>query len=142
MPLAATALLPVVLFPMAGIMSAKEVSKEFLNVRAKNIVQNCCIFKDTNFLFIGGLIVATAVEKCGLHERLALAVLSIAGSEPKRIALGFMSITALLSMFISNTATTAMMLPIGQSVVELLAKSENNQQQKNSIESGCPLLEE
>uniref|UniRef100_A0A914I5Q4 Uncharacterized protein n=1 Tax=Globodera rostochiensis TaxID=31243 RepID=A0A914I5Q4_GLORO len=118
MPIGITALLPTVLFPVMGILTARDVSHEFLN--------------DTNFLFIGGLVVASAVEKCGLHERVALRVLSLIGSEPRRVMLGFMLITAILSMFISNTATCAMMLPIGQSVI---LQFVSNSSDKNG--NGC-----
>ena len=102
-PLAITSLLPVILFPLFGIMNGKAVSSLYFN--------------DVIFLFIGGFIVALAMQKWELHKRIALVTLMIFGTKPKRILLGFMVATAFLSMWISNTATTMMMIPIVLSVI-------------------------
>uniref|UniRef100_A0A915B8K1 Solute carrier family 13 member 5 n=2 Tax=Parascaris TaxID=6254 RepID=A0A915B8K1_PARUN len=105
-PLAITALLPVVLFPIFGILDAHEVSVVYLS--------------DSNFIFVGSLIMAVAIESSNLHERIALRILLFTGSSPRWLMFGFQLSSALLSMWISNTATTAMMVPIAMAVIREL----------------------
>ncbi len=102
-PLAVTALLPIILFPATGVMSGKDVSPIYFN----HII----------FLFIGGFLVALAMERWNLHKRIALRIMMIFGVRPAGILLGFMTATWFLSMWISNTATTMMMIPIALAVV-------------------------
>ena len=108
-PLAVTSLLPVVLFPLLGIMDGKDVSATYFN----HVI----------FLFIGGFLVALAMQRWNLHRRIALKILIFAGASPGRILLGFMLATAFLSMWISNTATAMMMIPILVSVIGKLEES-------------------
>lgn len=98
-----TALLPLVLFPLLGILSSKEVAPNYTN----HLV----------FLFLGGFMIALAMEKWNFHKRIALWIISLVGVDLERIVLGFMVAAAFLSMWISNTATTMMMLPVGMAVV-------------------------
>jgi sodium-dependent dicarboxylate transporter 2/3/5 len=105
-PLAATSLLPLALFPLLGIMKPDEVSKAYIN--------------DTLFLYIGGMIIALGIERWQLHRRIALHLVSIVGVSPRRLVLGFLISTAALSMWISNTACTLMMLPIALAMLKTL----------------------
>ena len=116
-PLAVTALLPIVLYPTLGVMSGKDVAPIYFN----HII----------FLFIGGFLVALAMRKWKLHRRIALKILMIFGSKPRNILLGFMIATAFLSMWISNTATTMMMVPIALSIVYKLEELFEGNQLRN-----------
>jgi sodium-dependent dicarboxylate transporter 2/3/5 len=101
--ISATALLPIVLFPLLGI---------------KNVRETTASFGDSNiYLFFGGFLIAAALEKCKLHLRIAYAIITTIGRNPRQIILGFMVAAAFLSMWISNTATTLMMLPIGMAAI-------------------------
>lgn len=108
-PLAATSLLPVVLFPLLGIMDGKTVAATYFN----HVI----------FLFIGGFLVALAMEQWNLHKRIALRILMLTGARPASILLGFMLATAFISMWISNTATAMMMVPILISVMQKLEET-------------------
>ncbi len=102
-PIPATALLPVALFPLLGIMNGRAVAGTYFN----HII----------FLFIGGFIMALAMQRWNLHRRIALRIMLLIGTGPRRIILGFMAATAFLSMWISNTATTMMMVPIALAII-------------------------
>jgi sodium-dependent dicarboxylate transporter 2/3/5 len=102
-PIPATALLPMCLYPLLGILPMAEVTR---NYGDENI-----------FLFLGGFLIAMAMQKWNLHRRLALHIVRLIGAAPRRLVLGFMSATAFLSMWISNTATTMMMYPIALAVI-------------------------
>ena len=101
-PVSATALVPLVVLPAAGVMSAADISAPYAN--------------KTNFLFLGGLIIATALERWNLHRRIALSIIARFGRSLPGLILGFMVSTAAISMWISNSATTMMMLPIAVAV--------------------------
>lgn len=116
-PLAVTAIIPVVAFPLLGIMNGKDVSSTYFN----HII----------FLFIGGFLMALAMEKWDLHKRIALKILLLIGGGPARILFGFMLATAFLSMWISNTATAMMMVPIVLSVLLKLEEKLNKRDAGN-----------
>ncbi|HMQ07141.1 MAG TPA: SLC13 family permease [Saprospiraceae bacterium] len=102
-PIAATALLPIFLFPLTGTMDISMTTAAFGHKYV--------------FLYLGGFILAIAIEKWNLHKRIALNIIAFMGVRPSMIIMGFMVATAFLSMWISNTATSVMMLPIGMAVV-------------------------
>ncbi|OFO94405.1 DASS family sodium-coupled anion symporter [Corynebacterium sp. HMSC034H07] len=106
-PLAATALLPLVIFPLAGVGTIKDVGAPYAS--------------STIFLFMGGFLIALALQRWNLHRRMALFVVKVVGTSPKQLILGFMLATGFLSMWVSNTATAVVMLPIGISVLSLTA---------------------
>ncbi|XP_061072333.1 Na(+)/citrate cotransporter-like [Conger conger] len=120
LPMAVTALLPIVLFPVFSIMRSREVSIQYLN--------------DGTMLLLGTLVVAVAVEHWNLHKRIALRMLYPIRVRPPLLMLGFMCVTAFLSMWISNTATTAMMVPIIQAVLQQLHYREEEVQEHTPVE--------
>ncbi len=107
-PLSATALIPIVAFPAFGVRTVSEATAPYAN--------------EIVFLFMGGFLIAIAMQKWNLHRRIALLTLRAVGTQPKRIVLGMMIATAFLSMWVSNTATTLMMLPIALSVLSLVVE--------------------
>lgn len=112
LPFVVTALLPVVLFPIAGVADISETTAPYAN----SII----------FLFIGGILIALGMERSGLHRRMALWLLARSGSRPSSIIAGLLVATAFLSMWINNTSTAVMMLPIGMSVYALLAEKSDS----------------
>lgn len=108
--IAVTALLPLILFPLLGVSPMADVSSSY----GSPII----------FLFFGGFILALALEKVNLHKRIALSIVKLTGTTPERVILGFMLATAFMSMWISNTASTVVMLPIAISVIKLLVSDE------------------
>ncbi|GAA1918429.1 DASS family sodium-coupled anion symporter [Streptomyces sodiiphilus] len=116
-PLAVTALMPLVLFPLLGVAPVGEVAAPYAN----NII----------FLFMGGFIIAVAMQRWNLHTRFALSTVLLVGTSPVRMIGGFMLATGLLSMWISNTATAVMMLPIGVAVLGLAAQLGDGRRDAN-----------
>lgn len=109
--IAVTALLPLILFPLLKVIPAADVGANY----GSPII----------FLFFGGFVLALALEKVNLHKRIALTIIRMTGTTPNKVILGFMIATAFMSMWISNTASTVVMLPIAISVIKLLIDDED-----------------
>jgi sodium-dependent dicarboxylate transporter 2/3/5 len=116
-PLPATGLLPIVLFPLLGISSIKDTAQAF----SHPII----------FLFMGGFIIGLAMQHTGLHKRIAYYIISKFKSSPKSLVFGFMCATAFLSMWISNSATAIMMLPIALSIITVFKEDKNDIKDNN-----------
>ena len=112
-PIPATSLLPIVLFPLTGVVEVRAATAPY----ADPIV----------FLLLGGFLLALGIERWGLHRRIALTVVSFVGVEPNRLLLGFMIATAFLSMWISNSATAMLMVPIGTAVIVALGTIDEHE---------------
>ncbi|KAL5016144.1 hypothetical protein ScPMuIL_005733 [Solemya velum] len=113
LPIPVTSLIPVFLLPMLGVMTTKEISDSYL--------------KDTTMLFLGGLILAVAVEEWNLHRRIAVSILRVFGSQTHWLMLGLMLPTWFLSMWISNTASASMMIPIVGAVIKQMEEVEERE---------------
>ena len=116
-PIPITSLLPLLFFPILGIATMKEVTTPYSNPLV--------------FLFLGGFIIAMAMEKWNLHKRIALRVILFTGTKPRRIILGFMISTMFISMWVNNTSTTVMMVPIAISVIDLVRSKVKESEKEN-----------
>ena len=118
-PISVTALLPIILFPLTGGLDLSETTASFGHKYV--------------FLYLGGFIIAIAMQIWNLHKRIALNIISFIGTDIIKIILGFMVATAFLSMWISNTATAVMMLPIAMAIVDQLKDNPNTIENENKI---------
>lgn len=118
-PLAITALLPLLVVPLIGIAEPAKVLVEYANA--------------TIFLILGGFLIGLAMERWQLHKRIAYSIIAAVGSHPRRLVLGVMMATAFVSMWVSNTSTTLMMLPVASSIVALVAASGREQASANFV---------
>ncbi len=125
-PIPVTSLLPLLLAPLLGILPIKAAAAPYADPNV--------------FLFMGGFIIALGVERWGLHRRIALYIIKIVGTGRATIVLGFMIATALLSMWISNTATTMMMLPIGLAVIAAFAGLDEHTSDKSRKNFAAALM--
>jgi sodium-dependent dicarboxylate transporter 2/3/5 len=124
-PIFATALLPLALFPLLGVTDIRGAAAPFANPLV--------------FLFLGGFLIAAAMQKCNLHRRIALNIAMRVGSGPSRLIGGFMIASAFLSMWISNTATTMMMMPIAASVIAVVVGG-NHEKEGGATPFGAALM--
>ena len=118
-PIAATSLLPIIIFPLSGGLDIKTTTAAFGHKYV--------------FLFIGSFILAIAIQKWKLHKRIALNIINQVGVNKSNIILGFMTATAFLSMWISNTATSVMILPVGLAIISQLKDDPNTPENENSL---------
>ena len=118
-PLPVVALLPIILFPLFGINSIKDVTKSY----ADSMI----------FLFMGGFLIGIAIEKWNLHKRIALSLIKFTGVDGNKIILGFIIATGFLSLWLSNSATTMMMFPIAMSVIHVIQNNKCDERDKKNF---------